>query len=116
MKIIIKPTFVVLFGIVATLHSCSGNSIEQNKETEQKLVAMNRSLDSAIQNLDKIKVQMAANDAQTKTLLIQYYKAGWMAASNGIIDLYNAGRFTDGNIAKIKFNDWRQIENLVNSR
>lgn len=50
------------------------------------------------------------------TLLIQYYKAGLMDASNGIIDLNNAGRFDNKNVDKIKYKDWRKMENEVMSK
>ncbi len=33
--------------------------------------------------------------------------------SDGIIELYNTNRLTDGNIKKIKFKDWRRMENEV---
>jgi hypothetical protein len=55
-------------------------------------------------------------EATLKTLLIQYYKAGWMDASNGVIDLSNAGKFDNRNIERIKKSDWRRMENQINSR
>ena len=55
-------------------------------------------------------------EGTVKQLLIQYYKAGWMDGSNGLIDLSNAGRLDLPNIEKIKYTDWRKIEFDVNSK
>lgn len=55
-------------------------------------------------------------DAAIKVLLIDYYKSGWMDASNGLIDLYNDDNLSDEFVGKLKHKDWRKMENQVNSK
>lgn len=55
-------------------------------------------------------------DKTIKILLIQYYKAGWMDAYNGIIDLNNNNTLTDYRVRKIRDEDWRAIEKEVISK
>lgn len=50
---------------------------------------------------DTIRVQAPAvlDPTLIEPLLIQYYKQGWMNATNNLIDLYNEGDFTDHRVA-----------------
>ncbi len=52
----------------------------------------------------------------TKSLLNQYYKAGWLDARNEIIDLYNKGKFTDNNIERVMKKHWRKMESEIENR
>jgi hypothetical protein len=58
----------------------------------------------------------AALDSTVKTLLIQYYKAGWMDGSDGVIGLHNADKFTDNQVLRLRNKDWRKMELQVNSK
>ena len=61
-------------------------------------------------------IRLAQMEGTIKILLVQYYKAGWMDASNGLINLSNQDNFDSKNIEKIKHTDWRKIEADVNRR
>lgn len=56
------------------------------------------------------------DESKLQGLLIQYYKSGWMDASNGIIDLNNSMRFDDKNLSILRNKDWRRIEKEVKSK
>lgn len=110
--------------IIACFASC------QQSEKVDPYEVLNKSLDSLQQTANKVaensrnqtnevnelNIQLLAQDSAIKILLFTYYKAGWMAASNGAIGLFNTGKFTDGNITKIKNADWRAIEKDIASR
>lgn len=49
-------------------------------------------------------------------LLINYYKAGWMDASNELSDLYNEGRLNNVEVEKKRQAFWRKIEKEVTTK
>lgn len=98
-KIIAVVVIVMLFGCGNGSSSIEPDFVE----------ILNQKIDSLILNINK-------NDSVVKVLLIQYYKSGWMDASNGLIDLSNSGIFDNSHVEKIRFIDWRKIESKINSQ
>lgn len=55
-------------------------------------------------------------DAVIKPLLLNYYKAGWVAATNRLINLYADDKFSSKNIYDFRSQDWKKMEQQINSK
>lgn len=55
-------------------------------------------------------------DSTVEPLLITYFKAGWMQAQNGLIDLHNAGKFNDREVEKLRWNEWAKMESEIKNK
>lgn len=102
--------------VVFLFMGCKGKPENNGVGTIRKLEEVKKKLDAAIVLQEKTKNNFDSLTKTVSVLLFQYYKAGWMDASNGCIDLHNRERFTDYNLSKLRFSDWCKMENLLNSK
>ena|SRR5688572_10153013 len=113
-----RQIITVMAGMIFLIGSQLVESCNQQKANkEPKLIASAKADDTrSVPTLQEVFDDVNKLEIQTKALLNQYYKAGWLDARNEIIDLYNKGKFTDNNIERVMKKHWRKMEQEIENR
>lgn len=110
----------ILFLIMGVVHGCKETP---NPKTISPIDSLSASISKLQDNVNNVKAKFEnystlnnITDSTLKVLLIQYYKAGWMDGSNGVIDLHNANTLTEKSLSRKQKTDWRKMEYQINSK